>query len=435
MIRVWARRIAGIPIVLLTMIGCGAANGTVYLYLDGSAASVEAGGAGGADDAAASPEAPGGGDGPAATLSNGQCATGAYHHNGGACQCTDGAPDVCGGACTNVAVDSDNCGLCGLACGPSATCNEGLCGPAPTDLVPASANPACGSIDLAVADGTLYWAERATGLVVALDLLRGQRTTLSAGADSPTDVAVAGSNVFWIEGGQTIHGSADNQTSHVVFRASQPIGGYVVSPDGATIYFTTGSQISSVSSAGGASVVVARRESGGELRRLALSGAEIAFTEASASGLFLVTLEAGVVASCGGFDATTGKSTAVNCSLVARDYNSDYLVLFAGGMIVWGEGTGLHVSSGIPGAPMDLIASGGAPIVGLAATSDAAYASEFEPPPAGPSDEGLIERAPLAPDQTFVVLARAQRNPRSLAVDATRVYWSTDDCAIRATPR
>jgi hypothetical protein len=92
----------------------------------------------------------------------------------------------------------------------------------------------------------------------------------------------------------------------------------------------------------------------------------------------------------------------------------------------------VDLSRAIPGVSWDTIAQGNWEITGLAATADAIYFSEPGDPNMKPAN-GLIERAPLAPGRTFVLLARQQSNPRSLAVDATRVYWSTDDCAIRAT--
>jgi len=71
-------------------------------------------------------------------------------------------------------------------------------------------------------------------------------------------------------------------------------------------------------------------------------------------------------------------------------------------------------------------------MVGLATTAKAIYFSEPGDPNIEPAS-GSIERVPFPPGRTSTLLARRQSSPRSRAVDATRVYWSTGDCALRAT--
>ena len=48
-------------------------------------------------------------------------------------------------------------------------------------------------------------------------------------------------------------------------------------------------------------------------------------------------------------------------------------------------------------------------------------------------EDGFVERTPYAPGSAAGVIARGQMAPTSIAVDATRVYWSTSDCAINST--
>jgi hypothetical protein len=61
---------------------------------------------------------------------DGRCeAAGAYPSEPGrVCVCPPRAPSDCGSVCADLQTDDANCGACGHACGPTATCRAGTCG-------------------------------------------------------------------------------------------------------------------------------------------------------------------------------------------------------------------------------------------------------------------------------------------------------------------
>jgi hypothetical protein len=72
-------------------------------------------------------------------------------------------------------------------------------GAGPTLLASA---PGCGSIDLVVAKGTLFWTEEMTGTVNSVPTLGGAKTVIATGQISPGPLAVDGSSIYWVEGGK-----------------------------------------------------------------------------------------------------------------------------------------------------------------------------------------------------------------------------------------
>ena len=136
----------------------------------------------------------------AATLPDGTCAMGAFKRSG-VCQCQSDLTCVCGGACAKPLTDDTNCGVCGLQCGPTSTCNNGVCGPAVVEFVPA--RPGCGTIDLAVSGGTVYWTDAGHATVQSRPVSGGPVTTIASG-EKPTRVAVVGNSVFWLYASSTI---------------------------------------------------------------------------------------------------------------------------------------------------------------------------------------------------------------------------------------
>jgi hypothetical protein len=74
-----------------------------------------------------------------------QCGSGPSAGTGEAC--TGGTPDCCGNACVNLTNDVNNCGGCGVRCGPSETCSGGrcVCGGTSSTVGGGEACPAAGS--------------------------------------------------------------------------------------------------------------------------------------------------------------------------------------------------------------------------------------------------------------------------------------------------
>jgi hypothetical protein len=91
----------------------------------------------------------------------------------GVCGCP-GAEVACSGVCADLTHDALNCGSCGWACGPSASCVEGVC--LPCEAGQASVGGACVS-DLAIRSATNQTSD-------------GDQVSLSIGSVSPGDLLV-----------------------------------------------------------------------------------------------------------------------------------------------------------------------------------------------------------------------------------------------------
>jgi hypothetical protein len=387
-------------------------------------------GAGGAAGAPPTGQAGAGGQsGPgitmcgSATLPSGQCVVNAYKNSRGdppACVCSDDLPCVSGDTCTSLLFDAGNCGACGNRCAPTSICHGGNCGPATTNVIPARSG--CTSIDLAVSGSALYWTDLGHGSVQSIPAGGGTVVTYASDEPAPSRVAVVGASVFWLDNGTAIRKGGANLAVTTVVEAAAPVGGFVVSPDGATVYFSSDMTISSVPATGGVPVVVAREEEQeGPLGGLALAGNTLTFPVGEFVNV--VTLVAGQVASCDGL------SEDVNCVRIAEGgelFLDTILVL--PGEVIWFDASYLNLATADP-SPRDLAMTDQAG-TGLAANATTVYFSEGAPNAPG---AGVIYKAPIALHQTALPIARGQDGPRSLAVGATKVFWSTSDCSIEST--
>jgi hypothetical protein len=374
--------------------------------------------------------------GPATTPS-GQCAANAYKRNG-VCACQDGSPCVCNGACTDPMTDDDNCGACGNRCGPTSTCQDGVCGAPPVTVLPAQTN--CGTLDVAASnDDRVYFADHDNGVVGVLPLV-GASSEFVSNVERPDRVAERNGIAYWRADKRSIRGSlllgqpASAQT--VVTITDADIGGFVVTPDGSTVYFSTGTDIMSVPVAGGVAVNVAHEARGGFPGALAFvaDGKGIAFATFPNADIDVAWVMPGQVATCGAEDAD-GNLIQTTCARVARGQAALFLdAIFATpSAVIWIDGSNIKAA---PPAPLptviDTLASSDLyAIAGAATTASHLYFAESDPSSPG---SGVISRVRLdATNQAPVRLARGQNGPRSLAVSATRVFWSTADCTVQST--
>jgi Stigma-specific protein, Stig1 len=357
-------------------------------------------------------------------------------------------PTLCGAGCADMTLDPDNCGSCGHACAAAEACVEGRCR-GPVNLVPASSG--CTAINLAVGGGILYWTDQGNGSVKSQPVAGGPVTTISSIEANPGLVVVNASNLFWIDvvtetPGVAPDGSAFTTTA-IIRRATLPggtpstvatetnlIGGLVVSEDGETLYYSAGADVKAVPVVGGAAVVVGQEVSDAFPAALAIHGNTLGFPTAFGGEVDVIVVMPGEVARCGGQDPASGDLVEVNCTRVDRDQGALLLtsIFFEGDNIYWSAGPGgnfILVNSALPTASIgdQLVASamgmdGSAVITAMAGASTFIYFGE----------DGLVERTPYAVGSKAVAIARGQKSPHSIAVDATRVYWSTDDCAINS---
>ena len=137
---------------------------------------------------------------------------------------------------------------------------------------------------------------------------------------------------------------------------------------------------------------------------------------------------AGQVATCGTYNSSTQQLIEVNCARVSRGQGDPLFlgIFIQGDDSYWSNSGNISFDSTLPNAGRDNQQV-------TSAIGDAITAMVGAPAFIYFGEDGFIERTPYAPGSTAGVIARGQKAPTSFAVDATRVYWSTGDCAINST--
>jgi hypothetical protein len=387
-------------------------------------------------------------------MTNGKCVPGAFMHTG-VCACQPDIPTVCKAGCVDMMMDPDNCGCCDRACGATSTCVAGSCTAAPINIVPGA--PGCavtvGVLDLglsiAVSGGNLYVADAGHGTIKSYPVTGGVGTIIAMGQPNAHALAVAGTTVAWIS--STVGGIDANMNVIIssALKATKITGGAPVtlagglniqggiqglalSPDGSTVYFSKDTAINSVPTAGGTVTNVGNEDHGGIPGALALSGARLSYPTGLNGDVDIMTIQAGKVASCGINDPQTGELDPVkqiNCMRVARSQGSLVLTTMVSNAnkAYWADGSSVKANLTLPGSPQsneNLAQSPGTDIRALALSAQNVYFAH----------DDVIERVALTPNALQVPIARGQKAPSSLAVDATRVYWGNNgDCSVAAT--
>jgi type II secretory pathway pseudopilin PulG len=386
--------------------------------------------------------------GGSATLPDGKCIFGAFPHDG-VCACQASAPTACGAACTDVTSDADNCGACGHACAANVGCIDGRCTSPVTNVVPAV--PGCEAIDVAVGGGRLYWTDQGHGTVKSEAVVGGAATTISSKEPSPWLVTIVGSTLFWIDVVSAQPGVGSNgvpmtTTTATIRKATLPGGkpgdlvtetnlnggiqGLVVSEDGSTLYYSADTDVKAIPVAGGAAVTVAHEALGGIPTALALHGSSIGYVTQLNGDVDVIVVMPGQVATCGTYDSSTQQLVEVNCTRVSRGQGSPLFtgIFIQGDDIYWSDDGRITVDSDLPDAGRDNQQVAGSAMGGVLTAMVGTPAFIYF------SEDGFVERTLYAPGSAAgVIIARQQKAPTSIAVDETRVYWSTGDCAINST--
>jgi hypothetical protein len=314
----------------------------------------------------------------------------------------------------------------------------GACGRIKPEVVTFSSEPSgCTSIDLATRGDTVYWTNEAQGHVRSLrDDGSGLGRTIASGEDRPRRVTLSGAGeVYWLAAGaHRIRHALANGVAETVVETQSDIGGFVLSADGASLYFSSDSTISRVPSAGGPPVVVAREEERALPRALALSGNVIAYPADGYGDVDAVTIVDGQVASCGGNDGH-GNATYFNCTRLARDQGELALDLMVAlpNLAVFADGAAVKLSSLVDDdtnfqilddADGDI--TGLVDVTGLAARDSVIYFARAN---------GVVAKVTAATKPTTTLITRGENAPRALALGDHRLYWSTADCTITSADR
>lgn len=387
--------------------------------------------------------------GGSATLADGKCASGAFKRDG-VCQCQGSVPNICGDSCTDIKLDNDNCGACGMKCTGSSTCNGGTCGPAATNVLPKVTG--CGELSIALSADKIYYADKMHGTISSIAKTGGAATALTGATTekAPTAIVVSGTNVLWINNvpgaGQmvasTIRKSAAGAAPVDLVTATANGGGIrglVVSADGNTVYYSTGVYVKSIPMAGGTSTDVAMEEHEGIPGALAMDGDKIVYPTDLNGDVDVIKVVPGTVAKCGKEDpANPGSYLMVNCVRIARSQGSlkKEVILAFGGWAYWIDGGAIKGGELAPAgtAANDQIGTTMLnPIAGMAVNPAKSniYFTEYDTN-AATGMSGLVQKTGKAKESAQSAIARNQVAPGSIAVDATKVFWAAE-CEINAT--
>jgi hypothetical protein len=332
--------------------------------------------------------------------------------------------------------DPDNCGVCGIKCGPSSTCNGGVCGPAPVMVSPSITG--CNAMTI-VATDAVYSTDAVHGTVNKA----GAIAPLATNEKGATLLQANGTNLFWYDTGtykirkMPAAGGAPTDVYTVTAPGADggptpDVAGFLVSPDGATIYFSLGTNVYKMPVAGGTPILVAEEAKEGLPAALALNGTTNIVYPATFNGDVDAPLLSANPAICGMDDPQDpGNAIMTTCPRLGRSQGELFPLFIAvmAGHAYWIDGPNVKGELiGPKGTSFDSIAvAQTSKITAAAATADTIYFADWDPTD---QTHAFIEKTALAPNSTAVLLARGQYGPISIASDATKVYWATSECAI-----
>jgi hypothetical protein len=402
---------------------------------------------------------------------------GAYPRAGGVCVCQANVPNVCGATCTDTQSDVDHCGDCATKCPAMSVCNKGKCSVPPVVVVPAPGSGAsadggaasCGPLHLAIAGTTLYVADEAAGTVSRLPTAGGAPMLVASGQKAPTSLQIVGGSLFWLarDDKTILRAALAGGAPSVVATAATTdakIGGFAVTPDGLTVYYSTSKTdpaamplgaINKVAASGGAITVVGS-EDHGIPTGLSVDGPRVAYTVDLTGDVNAIDLVAGTLAQCGLPPvADMGDETGVDCDRLGRSQGALLLdAIFAfGGSAYWIDRENLRTAVIAPNATYNSVGSAVGNNAFTAITLDGtttAYLTEegsrncitmndaHDCVAYGPASPAFVEKVPLIKGSTSVPLGRffdpsdptKATSATSVAIDATNVYFATIDCAI-----
>jgi hypothetical protein len=363
--------------------------------------------------------------------------------------CQETTPDVCPTVgCVDKKNDNDNCGACGMKCGATSTCSNGACGAAPTVVTTITG---CSGLNLALNGTTVFVADEKAGTISKVNAT-GAPTPVITGEKQPTWLASNNANLFWynkmtktIRKGPAAGGAAsdvyvNNMTAAPDAGAAPEVGGFVVTPDGTTIYISVGNNVYSLPVATPtATPTLIATEDHGQPGALALNGTKnIVYPVGSTVDVDAPVLNANPLPAKCGLEDADGNVIMTTCPRLGRS-QGELLMTFSAvidGRAFWISQTDVR-SEPITdkGTGYEAVSSAANGITAATITTDTVYFGSFDPQT---DKSGMIQKAPAAPNTTNaspISMARGLAQPTSMVVDATKVYWTAADCTISTLPK
>jgi hypothetical protein len=336
---------------------------------------------------------------------------------------------VCSGACRDPAVDADNCGACGHACGGGFDCRAGACVALSTDRLN------CGAVGWACQPGESCLSGACTSLQVACFATDEVRAVepLDVTAGAAPRAAGVGPVALTTQGADTwAAGSISGSLIRLPFDRSTAPTEYLLHGNDYE-YVTAHAGRLLISNAGAGTVVIVDPASGGVVGEVPVGTKAgenikgIAFAEVNAIDTAFVSLQGDAVTG----DPSLGQKVALlsaaglaNCGLAGSP------------LPCLGAPTYLDLSAGAdaPGLPFPgrSVAFGGRVYVVLANLKEVCFTDNTKSPPltscywtapAGPGKLAVVDPAgSTGPTVTYLSLGAACGNPGGIALHGTSLW-------------
>jgi hypothetical protein len=387
------------------------------------------------------------------------------------CDCSADKPETCGvdaaAVCTVKMTDPDNCGMCGTKCDAGAVCVAGVCGTKPTDVV--AATGCGGGVRLATDGKNIYWTEMMTGKVRSVPVAGGAIAEVATGQLSPTQIAVDATGVYWVNQGDATAASSKVQkkaltaaaavvpTSLVTATGMDKIPAlavnkgkvyYAFEPDAADVAGVTAraARVHEATLNAGGDMVMAngdvivgiavnydagKMDIGGTPKGIAVTDASVVWGTPSDRGAVeshslpaTVTTAADNKAGYGKLGKSVG--ALLPSGVLGIDAMYGYWAdgeKFVRDLLTAQEGMAENITTAPDAKVITAFAINATKV--YASTDDGKVFTHSLLPPTDPNDEKTF----VAP----VLMARDQKNASSMVIDATKIYWITEDCMIRSS--
>jgi hypothetical protein len=330
--------------------------------------------------------------------------------------------------------------------------------------------PGCGSIDLVVADSTLYWTEKMTGTVNSVPTIGGAKTVIAMGQMSPGPLAVDGTSIFWVEAGKNrvmkkmLSGAApptvlvEPGIAPVVAGDENDINAVLVSND--TLFFGRFTSALKVPTAGGTPIPIgiSPGPDPGQPAAFAIDATHLYQTELFHVAVTRETLDG----MQDGLDENMKRQRlAPDRIAVSQSQLLTDAIAVVNGNVIWANFNVIEskpVDAGELDPSFPIVSApdiGTAPpsITGFVVSDDMVFFGESafnkvnvvakvplsapQSADAGAADAGAVDAADADADAadagglaTPVIIATDQQSPSQFAADATNIYWRTGDCKI-----
>jgi hypothetical protein len=326
---------------------------------------------------------------------------------------------------------------------------------------------ACGGAHLAIANGSVYWTESATGAVKALPVASpgGTPVTIATSQLAPGLIASDGVAVYWANAGDKTlmaaplggsdggaadgggsDGGATDGGAQPLLTAPDVVNGLIAS--GGFVYYTSGPSTLRVARTGGMPLTLATFATCRTSPPFALALDTDYVYQTDKTNQYITRLRNDGTQLINNTCADAGTAQIQAPETVTHSQGELFLdaIYRAGDEVIWADHTNIYAK--VPGtvAGREVATSAGENIVtGFVVTGANVYLAEGTDAMVGATND-TIQVAPLGtPDGSAdipaaTIIAVGQHAAASLAADATRIYWTThtpsatsgapDDCAI-----